>query len=1858
MAKTKIDAENIRSRFGPKLPNGKNENPIFAMMDLVVGAMSAIGWGNPKRNYKDLNGLLNDKPHNIYHLINDIKESLNPTNTTEIKKNSLLSYTISNNDILKDIKTAINNDTTVSGNNTHDEILNEIKNSINNINLNLEKIVKSNTNESISEFMNKTENLIDGKIDFEIYLKDAKKTEGIDEILWRLNNAFNALKDLSENKDNIKNISELLETNGDLNNLVKNIQELFNSNSINESAKNFGEFIQGITSLLTIENLEDKIDDAIDNIEGLIKLIGPNKGNSIATLISNVNKIFVRKNPEDIIKRSQVLEKVLFNISLVSKNIPGVGRLILDNIKSSMLLGILHIYEEIIRKTNKINNQYDVRTLEGFNELLNNFRIIERTFKEIDLKVISGLTLEMINEVNLARKLFKKLHKLDEDSQEELTFESLNNTINNLHEIFNQMQVTYDEEISKLTAFSEFLNSFVLFSSIDLEKINEDNINELHRIIIGDKGDNGAFIKLMKDLKNDSDFGQTLRALLIIDENQLKNLENIIKIIDKLGKLSSIIIGAKITETGFEALEKAVDHLYNIFDNDRLRKINPDDIKKLEDSIELIAKVVIGSAAILLLGSFIMKFINIPDLMLFTFTLGAFVSSLVFVYKNVMKESNKALEGAEELMLITGASAMILLFGSYIMQYIEFADLLGFTVSLLGFVAGILFVYSYTSKWYKNALKSAEDFAILIAVSAGVLLLGSMFYHFIPAGDLIGFGLILLGFLAGICTIYAGLSRYIDKSFNGAKDFTYLIMVSAGLMLLGAFLYDFVIDNFESIFGFGFLLSLYVGLICAPWILGGKRMRKAMQGAKEFAYLVMVCAGVLILGPIIISLWANGNELEGYAKVFAFAVILGAFIIGLGFALKLAGKVKRLWPNALALMGLVVISAATLVAGPILLKEYNIEWYEILAFGVGLLLFTYFMGKAIQSFEKVEWGTILKGIVTMGAILLITYLSTLVIEEIRKAVGNNHGEYWLQLVEGVGGIFLVIGAIGAGAIGIGMLLTGGTLGIGAGMLAVGIIAILGIAFAAYVSIKVVSEIHRQMQSIGDIEKIKDEVDDLIEVIVHAGKQMIGAFGVKDIIKLYAATGRFKDIGIALSYIAKGVQDWAMLKIPEGFDKNGKPTGYFTINEMTLSTMSQNIELVLTALGRAIMDTIKRNPEYFEKPMLGLGKSKFEVAIKGFKMMGDMLSNIAQGVQDWAMLKIPTDFDGKTGKPKRYIRFNDKTRWAMAQNIRYVLEAIGNAVINVVKGNKELFGTEFWSGKSKFEIAIRGFAKSGEMLSNVAKGIQAWAMMSIPTKFDENGKPTDFTPITNTDLTKMGDNIETILVAVGTAICDTVYNHPECFDDGDDSPALIAAQSISATAQGINSIIDIIKKLSEKDFKTIIDNINSKDPNNPGVIKSMEDIIDGLFNIINIFIRPSEVKTVWQALFGSNSTVAEVLNNNIGEITKSKDSINKFTTALISILESVRKLTNDQNTKITTLKDINSEDFQNNIINTLEGTIKFSSKIKDLNWRQLQYFNNGQYDKKVVLFTTSLKSIFNSIIQLINHYYKQKQFIIKFGKGLYDNQIINSITHFITIAEKINKLNFRELNKLSENKKKFEFLQPFTQLIDNFISSIIKYDEDQNTHLNLLLDGMVKLYTTTAEWGPNNVFTQYVQDVKDFVQSINDLNIDKLSTMNNLISAMSELATKLGNVDGLIDALANKLAPIIAELVTQLQKAEATIKNAHELQRVRKDLIDSSVKKIKELMDQHMVVEVLRGDDSENTPTISSGGGNNYQGGSNNTPTSNDAEPPLESPEDAGQQQATGSAEKVKEYNPFYMGENIAETAAKKVVNAIFKKWGG
>jgi cell fate (sporulation/competence/biofilm development) regulator YlbF (YheA/YmcA/DUF963 family) len=97
-----------------------------------------------------------------------------------------------------------------------------------------------------------------------------------------------------------------------------------------------------------------------------------------------------------------------------------------------------------------------------------------------------------------------------------------------------------------------------------------------------------------------------------------------------------------------------------------------------------------------------------------------------------------------------------------------------------------------------------------------------------------------------------------------------------------------------------------------------------------------------------------------------------------------------------------------------------------------------------------------------------------------------------------------------------------------------------------------------------------------------------------------------------------------------------------------------------------------------------------------------------------------------------------------------------------------------------------------------------------------------------------------------------------------------------------------------------------------------------------------------------------------------------------------------------------------------------------------------------------------------------------------------------------------------------------------------------------------------------------------------VQLDKLSKIQDFVNAMNQLSMRLGNLDNLTDAIANRLSSVLYELVNQLTKADASINNAHQLQEKRKKLIEDSVSKIENLMSQHMIVEISQMTDEEKT----------------------------------------------------------------------------
>ena len=113
------------------------------------------------------------------------------------------------------------------------------------------------------------------------------------------------------------------------------------------------------------------------------------------------------------------------------------------------------------------------------------------------------------------------------------------------------------------------------------------------------------------------------------------------------------------------------------------------------------------------------------------------------------------------------------------------------------------------------------------------------------------------------------------------------------------------------------------------------------------------------------------------------------------------------------------------------------------------------------------------------------------------------------------------------------------------------------------------------------------------------------------------------MGKALTGIAKGVQAMALLKFPTGFDKDGNPTGFESIDlTSAVPNLIANTRLIVTGLSQAFAEVGESDAAQ------GGGwfsKSPYEKGVKVVKLMGEPLARLAEGVQAMANLKFPKGF---------------------------------------------------------------------------------------------------------------------------------------------------------------------------------------------------------------------------------------------------------------------------------------------------------------------------------------------------------------------------------------------------------------------------------------------------------------------------------------------------------------------------------------------------------------------------------------------------------------------------------------------------------
>lgn len=149
-----------------------------------------------------------------------------------------------------------------------------------------------------------------------------------------------------------------------------------------------------------------------------------------------------------------------------------------------------------------------------------------------------------------------------------------------------------------------------------------------------------------------------------------------------------------------------------------------------------------------------------------------------------------------------------------------------------------------------------------------------------------------------------------------------------------------------------------------------------------------------------------------------------------------------------------------------------------------------------------------------------------------------------------------------------------------------------------------------------------------------GAGLIGAIfgsgsGTSDVAQGISAVS---GMGKALTGIATGVQQMALLRFPTKFDKDGNPIAFRTLKDEDFDAVTRNTQKIVAALSTTF-GKIGASPE--AKDSWGwFGNSKVEEGIEIVKKMSNPLANLAKFIQTFASQKI--DVKGTVDKTRQMI----------------------------------------------------------------------------------------------------------------------------------------------------------------------------------------------------------------------------------------------------------------------------------------------------------------------------------------------------------------------------------------------------------------------------------------------------------------------------------------------------------------------------------------------------------------------------------------------------------------------------------------------
>ena len=1248
--------------------------------------------------------------------------------------------------------------------------------------------------------------------------------------------------------------------------------------------------------------------------------------------------------------------------------------------------------------------------------------------------------------------------------------------------------------------------------------------------------------------------------------------------------------------------------------------------ERIERTIEIsdsFIKLIVKSGLILAFGAMVNKFLPTGSVIGFAFSLTLLITGVIGAYTIASNMIEETISSAEEFAWLIGIAGLTLLLPTVYMTKhpMLFATALLFAFELGIFILLMKLAYSggdflanmigdklgaklgvtqTTEKSTEKAIDDAKNFAILVGISGAILLLGAKIMNIDGMfWSAIGFTLTLGLFLGGISLAYYGANKILkgEKGLIMAHEFSNLVVLSAATLLVGG-LFMLIPNMKDATISFAWTLGGFITVITLAYGFAGRIINeKTLFLGYALSALVLVSSIALLTGGMLMM---NYPDLGSYILQFLGLELLlvGGMSLILGILSIVKGKLKT---GALALIGVIACVGLSGYAMMEIVKLRNNiggDWGGIWAtIGTTVAVLFAFAGGVI-GLGYLSAGTggigalaLAAGEAALAGIIGCVLLAGKAMQEIIKVMDmasklervdtsiiTDDIKAMLSIVWELKPFMnplldmMIVAASGTIA----------SLGHMMSMLSE------GIQDYANLSIPIYGEggkiIGRRNLTDADFTDAAENIRTIVTIIGGTildiykenptifSNGMLGDFLGMDtpftrVVK--SCTG----MGKMIAKIAEGVKEMAELKIPiyKGTDK----VGYRSLTETDFNNAATNISTIVTCLGYAILDLYDKAPEgMFDSGWLGnmIGvKTPFGRVVTGCTGLGKMISNIAKGVKDMADLRIPIYGDDGKQKGTRPLDFKDFINAAL--NTQLIVSCLGNSIMALGSNPKTAWMFEdqsvvFKDGTcSRFAQIVTALKGIGSLISETAKGVKDAADLRIQ-KYDSNGKllKGQYEKIPIESLRPKGavyNNVTALMSCIPAAVM-AIYNaHSE--DWFEDSGWFNHDGSTSPFAKVKNCLggLDKLVAANVKSIKSILD--LKIDP-----LKMIE-----LSSIISLMIS-SVPNAVMKATMDENQEELrpffEDAEDNIKKISSSYSSYTKLLNNIVSSYSDILKL----KSKFGKEDDIHG---LNKIVDAVLTQLPFSMS------RAIQKMPNIKDDE-----LSSIQNQFDIYTDILNDAIKSYKKIIKFKQKLEKETKDNAASIVISLSD-IPKEMIRGISEtfvnldskgLSKNiltfgpmmKDYYNGMKMLFDVYDKAPKDTSKYDNVINAVKGINVEiGKVKNIPQ---------FRAETQDVSKFTRSINTLDVAKAQTMTNLITALDQMARRLGGLDKLTNTLANKLAVVLDKLVRELKISAKTINQADEMQKKRHAAIKDSISKISTLLNKPVEVNVKQVQDTENS----------------------------------------------------------------------------